>query len=845
MSMPRSYGDLDSRQLEEGDDVFLRMNTRLRPNQLQPGEVALSKNGRMETDGAWRVRNGLDFVSGFLTAKALTLPFDLPQEIEAASRSSNTVTLTVTGHGLTNGNEYTVEGVQLGFSVDDPTSESGGGQAPDGAGGDLGSVTWQVDSYTDTGNQTANIDIEFTSASAVTTDGNVSVTVENSSAVGQPTLPPGDLTTSPLTVSLLALGADTYTVYATYDGGDNEKRAIGTFDITTSQSGDDPNGDFTITVSDANTLTYSDSGADETFVVDSDSVIGDAPLNTSVEGIYGSCVYSDPGDSNKNYIIIAQNSNATAINLEDPSDTTSISYPAGVTTDQPVELLQVFDKIVLFRDQYTPIEWDGDLSGSPAFVAAEDGTFTQPTELTDSTCDAANGVVSFDNGSAHNLADGDVVTIVSSDDTELNDFSGTEVQVEVTGANTFTFPVPGLPDFTGQSTKVIARLSVGGGFIHAPAPPWGVHHNRRLWCPYYYDPATDETTQATDREVRDEIVASQTLKTDTFDRLYDQLRPSGGTADFLVGLHPFTQDTLIGFNRNTIHLIQGVSGELNDVKVRFLTDEIGCLARKTIVTYANQILFLSDDGVYSISFVDEYNIRGTGVPLTEPVQTLIQDINPALADQSVAVYHDNRYWLAYPKGSGATGNNSLLVYNFLNQGWESIDSYSDEDFLISDLHIAKSGGVNKLYAVSSQGGVHLIDGKEEGDDLITSQVGQDNPVLTPIESSFISRQYDMNTIHRKKFVRAEVQFQSSDQNESDATIESIVSDPDTTDTLGTISGSIGDVLSISEDSSVRVRIGNRRGFAAQLKITPTTGKPRVRAAKVDGTISFRSTTSVN
>ena len=55
MSRYRSYGKLDDPFTTEGDTFFLRMNARLRPNQLKPGEVALSKNGRMNKDELGRL----------------------------------------------------------------------------------------------------------------------------------------------------------------------------------------------------------------------------------------------------------------------------------------------------------------------------------------------------------------------------------------------------------------------------------------------------------------------------------------------------------------------------------------------------------------------------------------------------------------------------------------------------------------------------------------------------------------------------------------------------------------------------------------------------------------------
>lgn len=63
MSRYRSYGKLDDPFVTEGDTFFLRMNARLRPNQLKPGEVALSKNGRMNVTGLGNLARDLTLYS--------------------------------------------------------------------------------------------------------------------------------------------------------------------------------------------------------------------------------------------------------------------------------------------------------------------------------------------------------------------------------------------------------------------------------------------------------------------------------------------------------------------------------------------------------------------------------------------------------------------------------------------------------------------------------------------------------------------------------------------------------------------------------------------------------------
>ena len=117
-----------------------------------------------------------------------------------------------------------------------------------------------------------------------------------------------------------------------------------------------------------------------------------------------------------------------------------------------------------------------------------------------------------------------------------------------------------------------------------------------------------------------------------------------------------------------------------DTSVTELTSEVGCLARKSVVMRANTMMFLSDDGVYSVEFLNDYNLRGAEEPISKDIQPYIDRLNKDLSNKSVGMLFDNRYYLAVPLDSApgindARGNNSILVYNFLNGGWEEVDMF--------------------------------------------------------------------------------------------------------------------------------------------------------------------------
>ena len=292
------------------------------------------------------------------------------------------------------------------------------------------------------------------------------------------------------------------------------------------------------------------------------------------------------------------------------------------------------------------------------------------------------------------------------------------------------------------------------------------------------------------------------------------------------------------FNRNSIHQISN-SINLQSATTQLLTNEVGCVARKSIVQVGNRVIFLSDNGIYGTEFFDEYNLRGTETPLSEPINKTIQTINKDAWENSVATYFDNRYFIAVPTGS-STSNNTILVYNFLNKQWESVDTVSDSNYHSENLIVVGDGDNRGVYAVNDIGGVHKLDERVDGIDRVITQIGGSQKNLQA-DASVTTRQFTLGTLERKSWKQFEMHVQSSENNTSDFSISSETENPVATTSLGNLSDFVGSALAIDEDVSIRGRIGNRRGYGIQFTINNTIGRPRLRAIDVDGSISFRST----
>lgn len=557
-----------------------------------------------------------------------------------------------------------------------------------------------------------------------------------------------------------------------------------------------------------------------------------------VNAIYGSTGFSNPNDITSQYIVIAANAKSIAIDVADGT-TTDIAYPSGLAITQSVDMIQAFNKVFIFRNGATALEWDGVLTGTPAFTKVASGTYTQPVTVSPSNLDISNGKATATLTTAE-LAEfkvGQTIIIESVGNSSL--VVGDEyVIAEIDTPNDTLSFFAQHADESNRTNVVFERpVSVGFGFSHMPAPPFAVYHQRRLVMPFKFtvDSSVDSFTS---RGILDEVIASDILDTDTYDQIYAQYRFNAGTADFVVGLHSFAEDRLLVFNRNSIHIVEN-STNLQAATTRVLTNEVGCVARKSIVQVGSQVIFLSDNGVYGTQFIDEYNLRGTETPLSESINETIKRINREAWDQSVAIYFDNRYYIAVPLDE-SSDNNAILVYNFLNKQWESIDTVDDGNYHTTNMMVVGDGNDRGVYAVNNVGGVHRLDQRVDGVDRVITQIGG-SQVTPNIPASVTTRQYTVNSMDRKKWKEFDLHVQSSDSNSSDFDITIETENPDFTGLLGSLASYNGSALAVGEDVSIRGRIGNRRGYGIQFKFNNTIGRPRIRAIEVEGATSMRST----
>ena len=805
----QSGSAMDEAQSSDGDGGFLSVNQRLQLNQLEVGEVRESLNGRME--GYWKPRRGIVARTGSLTSggSPLQLPFfliDVAKNITAASVAAGVVTITITGHGLT--------------------------------GTALGRITGLV------GNVEMSGDFTLTVASANTLTYSVASLTTITTATGT-------LSTTPIN-----------------DAANVNVRASCLFSDPNSS-----NAESIVLALDTKAILVTLSNQSEYTQQDikyptSQSVTSDTDMIQAFDRVF---LFREGSQGfewfpNGRQIESASQAGTTTVTMRikdhglTVGDSIVVSGLTAVAPDVPANgtftVATVTDKDVftyIFTSSQT--ETFGVTAGvlKAGFTLVPGGAYTQPQIFTTvgNNGSVSGGVVSLTVTGNTTIVAGDTIVIYETTVPEFSAISGKSFEVlSATTTNiSFIAPVANLATLGGGlQVEFGGRFSVGGGFIHQPAPPWGIYFQRRLWVPFYYDPAgTFSSPTYTNRNITDEIAVSDILDSHTFDQIANQFRITGGTTDYLVAMQGFYDDKLVVLNRNSLHLISGTTGSLNDTRVTALTTEVGCLAKKSVVMKGNAMFFLSDEGVYAVEFLNDYNLRGADEPISKNIQPYIDRINKNLAAEAVGTLFNNRYYLAVALDSitganDAVGNNTILIFNFLNKGWESIDTFGAGDFIIKNIIIGSAAERNSIYAVTSLGGVHELEAVETSNDRLVSA---GSITSFPIESSLTTRGYALGNLDRKRFTDGQVTMQCVDGGLGEYDISFAAEDPDNNQSIGTTTMFLDGVVlgtgSTNEDETgnIRFRLGGIRGYLGTLTLTRTIGSPKITSIKVTGSVTNR------
>ena len=577
------------------------------------------------------------------------------------------------------------------------------------------------------------------------------------------------------------------------------------------------NGKFTVTITGNSTFTYNVSGSPASNPPGTITWAWPVLLTNYAGGLFGAGVYSSPRyDFANEYIVLCGPTSAYL--YRQGSSLLTLSYPISPITEQIlpgdiVNTLQAFDRLYLFR-------W------RPSDLQRKVNSITQ-----------ASGTATITMPTAHGYAVGEVVRLSGSDQSGFN-LDAVIASVPSTPAiggqpTTFTVAVPSATAANASTSLFAQRVlcplvwdGITAGFVRVPTgtSPLGPTFSRMVSptngiCAYY-------NNQVVLCNSRDTLLISDVLDPDTYDPMLKGFRTNTGSNDYLVAIHPYADGQVIAFLRKSIYLgtlvlaSDGTSVDVNQSKLQLLTTEVGCAARMTVATAGNFVYFLADQGVYRLDNSNlDLALRGNTLPLSEPIADIFSTINQAAVGTSNAVYFGNRYYLAVPTGN-ATSPNTLLIYNQLNESWESVDTNLPA---LDRLVVSDFGTQRRLFAASNSGAIFLLEENENSNDDTGTGSAQ-----ASVNGVITTRRYFYGQLARKRL--GNVAVSAMLPSGSSVSVSAVTTDPDNTTTIATVTNSGAD-----NDYTIRAPI-RRPGTYLDLTVTTSGGRPTIRAVSADATL---------
>lgn len=491
--------------------------------------------------------------------------------------------------------------------------------------------------------------------------------------------------------------------------------------------------------------------------------------------VHGVGVFKNP--DNLEFVIIAADNKVYYTRQN--NNPITLTLPTGVSITGTVNFVQAFNKIVMYRGvNFAPLVMSSEDTGFEDMISQWDSTAAYAVDdevafgplVTVNTLTHSGGTATVTCGAEHGYATGADVTIAGAVETEFNG----RVNVTVTSPTVFTFTVTSSNSAaTGTITCTNNRdyykctvITTAGQSPATTSSSWsqlstimpnsthGIFVANRLAAPTQYD-----STATSYGNKRDFIAVSDTL--DLAHTYFNQIfRVNYGSDDEVVDLLQYDENRVLVFKTKSVHMVtsfivEGTNSTFgSSVSIQPVITNYGVSGRGACAVIGSDVYFYaSRRGVVSIAQTEQSKARGVDIPLSEAIQPLIDRIDSRHEEKIRMAYWDNKLWVACPIDDGASGNNALLVYDFLNQAWASYDK--GDAIKPKEFFTATYNNAQRLFFVGTDGFINLLEENWAGDDQ--ADLTQDDGLKTDdFESYLLTRGYHSNDTDHRDFREASV-----------------------------------------------------------------------------------------
>jgi hypothetical protein len=583
----------------------------------------------------------------------------------------------------------------------------------------------------------------------------------------------------------------------------------------------DYNGDFLVTVVDADTFEYTVSGSPVTPATGTIRANNGPEVRDSYDGgLYAAGVFASQRFDNANEYIILAGSDSATLYRQGLSPVVK-NYPntpqERIEGTDTVSIVQAFDRLYVLR------EADRTVAGWEAKAVTSGGI-------------TVSGTTATVNLTAHGYPSGARVRLEGSSSLA---FDGHEYDIQTAATNSFTITAPsGTPTDTTLTRRTVRRVKPPiywdggtGNFVRAtagvpaegatyttmPSTGWASYHNNRLWF----------------AKNRDTVAISDVLDPDLYDPFWNSFRAGAGGDDRIVAVHPWIEGQALVFCRKSIWLAtlnqfsstdgSSFSVDTPVTALTLLTNEIGCSARNTIVTAGQFVFFLSEAGIYRLDSRLDLKLRGDTMPLSEPIADLFSQVVQSRVERSAfGIWHSNRYLVALPTSADPLDGNQLVVaWNALNNSWEYRDTYPSSAS-VNKILVGTYDNQRRVFSIPRSGNLYLLEQEDNAEDDNAAGSSSTSPVLGSIKT----RRYDFGDMHSKRFLRtiADVVIPAG----ASVTTKIRTINPDTETIVGTLTNADAEPEDYNMKTPVRYK-----AHAAEVIYETSGGRPEIRSASIE------------
>jgi len=235
----------------------------------------------------------------------------------------------------------------------------------------------------------------------------------------------------------------------------------------------------------------------------------------------------------------------------------------------------------------------------------------------------------------------------------------------------------------------------------------------------------------------------------SFSTFFNNFNINQGEGDLLVRCMEWNRGTALFFKSRSIYLAENFFGDLSQMILNRVTKGRGLVGRRAAVLVGNDFFFVSPGEICRMKQIFQDSPEVLALPISEPIYNTMKDINWAAGDKIIAQCRKDRVYFAVPMGTEKR-NNVLLVYNIVNEGWESIDIFTNNPSYtvgggiilgpvvhIDDIVEMPYNGERRLFAIDYLVGAIYLMEDESSVDYFSTAAGGGSQIYT----HFLSRGY--------------------------------------------------------------------------------------------------------